>query len=84
MMRDRFSTAGSILPFSENRIRSKQREARIMAKAIADVFQPVDEEGDSYERMRAKGIEVIVPDEAWASAANRRAKGSSASGLVFS
>ncbi|MFP6736935.1 MAG: NAD(P)-dependent oxidoreductase [Rhodospirillales bacterium] len=43
-----------------------------MAKAIADVFQPVDEDGDSYQRMRAKGIEVIVPDEAWASAANRR------------
>ena len=43
-----------------------------MAKAIADVFQPVDVEGDSYERMRAKGIDVIVPDEAWPSAANRR------------
>ena len=43
-----------------------------MAKAIVDVFQPVDAEGDSYERMRAKGIEVIVPDEGWASAANRR------------
>lgn len=43
-----------------------------MAKAKAHVFQPVDAGGESYERMRAKGIDVVVPDEAWASAANKR------------
>ncbi|NQV57715.1 MAG: dehydrogenase [Rhodospirillales bacterium] len=43
-----------------------------MANAKAHIFQPIDESGATNERLRAKGIDVIVPEEAWGSAANKR------------
>ncbi len=43
-----------------------------MAKPLVRVYQAVDETGESYARMRAAGIELKMPDESWAEAANRR------------
>ena len=43
-----------------------------MAKPKVHVYQPVDETGESYRRMREAGIEVKVPQESYLEAANRR------------
>ncbi len=43
-----------------------------MAKPKVDVYQPVDETGESYRRMREAGIEIKMPGESWMDAANRR------------
>lgn len=43
-----------------------------MAGPKVHVYQPVDETGESYRRLREAGVEVIMPDEVWMEAANRR------------
>jgi phosphoglycerate dehydrogenase-like enzyme len=48
------------------------REGRTVAKPKVHVYQPIDETGKSYERMRAAGIDLKMPDEVWMDAANRR------------
>ncbi len=42
------------------------------AKPKVEIFQPVDEEGSSYDRLRQAGAELIIPDGVWAQHANVR------------
>jgi hypothetical protein len=41
-----------------------------MAKPKVHVYQPVDETGESYKRMAAKGIDLKLPKETWMDVAN--------------
>ena len=43
-----------------------------MAKPKIHVYQPADETGESYARMRDAGIELKMSDATWMDAANRR------------
>lgn len=43
-----------------------------MAKPKVQIYQPVDETGESYRRMEDAGIEVKMPHETWMDAASRR------------
>ncbi len=48
------------------------REKSAVAKPKVQIYQPVDETGESYRRMEDAGIEVKMPHETWMDAANRR------------
>ena len=43
-----------------------------MAKPKVQIYQASDETGESYKRMAAAGIDVIMPPENWVEAYNRR------------
>lgn len=43
-----------------------------MAKPKVHIYQPVDDTGESYRRMEARGIDVLSPVETYLDAANRR------------
>ncbi|MDH7796594.1 MULTISPECIES: NAD(P)-dependent oxidoreductase [unclassified Beijerinckia] len=43
-----------------------------MSKPKVHIYNPVDETGESYRRMREAGLEVVKAEELWATAANRR------------
>ena len=43
-----------------------------MAKPLVRVYQAVDESGASYERLRSAGVQLEMPEETWAAAANQR------------
>ena len=43
-----------------------------MAKPKVHIYQPVDETGASYQRMREAGIDVKLEDLAWMDASNKR------------
>jgi len=54
------------------RRKSTGGEETNVAKPKINIYQPVDETGESYARMRQSGIELQMPEENWMEAANRR------------